>query len=101
MNVKAKEGQVIISGRVGTIDPKTDTLTSLSIANRVNKDETEWIHVALTDGEKQKLATLANTYLEVGQYVTILANEVEKGEYKNLYAVFVELGPKSQKSQSA
>lgn len=98
MNIYTKDGQRVIAGRVGSIERKTDTLVVVSIANRKNKEETEWVKVAFTDpqGEGQKLADLAERYLEVGQYVTVLANERKNGEYKNLFAAFVEMGPKSR-----
>ena len=97
MNIYTKDGQRVIAGRVGSIERKTDTLVVVSIANRKNKEETEWVKVAFTDpqGEGQKLADLAERYLEVGQYVTVLANEREHDEYKTLLPLSLTRDPSS------
>lgn len=95
-----KENQVVVAGYVGTVDKKTDTLVVVSIANRKGKDDTEWVNVTFTnpkDGEGAKLADLADNYIEKGQFIAVIANEVTKGEYKNLYVSSVELGPKNNK----
>lgn len=98
MKFIAKEGQVIIAGRVGLIERKTDSLTAIRIAHRKNKEETEWLSVALCnpqgDRTGQKLADLAEKYVTKGAYVTVIANAVEGEKYTNYYAVSIELGPK-------
>ena len=95
-----KEGQVIVAGRVGRIDKKNESLVAVSIANRINREETSWENVAFfnpKDEERFQMAAFAEKYIRVGQYLTVLCNEVINGEYKNLYASSVELGPRSQK----
>lgn len=98
----AREGDVVIAGYVGGVNEKTENLVSVSIANRLSKDETEFVHVAFTnprEGVKApNLADLARNYVEKGQYITVLAREVENGDYKNYYANSVELGPRSRKN---
>lgn len=89
MKIIAKEGQVVISGRIGTINPKTDTLTDVSIF--AFKDDS--VRVAM-DPSKHKIVE----YLEVGQYVTVVAYAKQNGEYTNYYANFIEAGPKSRKN---
>jgi len=104
MKWMVKEGQVVVAGRVGRVDKKNESLVSVSIANRTNKEETAWEYVAFTNprsGEGFKLADLAGKYIEIGQYITAVCNEIEKDGYKNLYAVSVELGPKSKKTKEA
>lgn len=99
MKIEAREGQVVLAGRVGNVDVKSDTMVVVSISHRKSKDETEWTNVAFTNPQEgqngAKLADLANNYVEVGQYLTVVANKRVNGEYENYYAVFVELGPKS------
>jgi len=96
----AKEGQVVVAGRVGRIDKKNDSIVAVSIANRINREETSWENVAFfnpKDDEKFRMGDFAEKYIRVGQYLTVLCNEVINGDYKNLYASSVELGPKSQR----
>jgi len=103
MKKLAKEGQVVIAGRVGRIERKNENLVAISIANRINRDETSWENVAFCnpkDDEKFQLADFADKYIRVGQYLTVLCCEVMNGSFRNLYANSVELGPKSPK-QSA
>ena len=98
MKITAHEGQVVLAGRVGTVEAKSDTMVIVSLSHRKNKDETEWTNIAFTNptnGSGTKLADLANNYIEKGQFLTVVANMKENGEYKNYYAAFVELGPKS------
>lgn len=94
-----KENQVVIAGYVGNVERKSETLVSVSIANRINANETEWVHVAFTNstGEYQTpaFADLA-TKISVGQYITVVANEREYGEYKNYYCVAFEYGPRKK-----
>ena len=93
-----KEGQVVVAGRVGGLEKKNESLVAVSIANRLNKEETSWEHVAFCnpkDTERFQMAEFAEKYIRVGQYLTVVCNEVINGEYKNLYANAVELGPKS------
>lgn len=100
MKIVAKEGQVVLSGYVGTVDKKTDSLVAVSIANRKGKEETEWTNVAFTNpqGTGQKLADLAEKYIEVGQHITVLCNKRQNGDYENFYVVACELGPKKKAS---
>ncbi len=96
----AKEGQVVLAGRVGRVDKKSEALVSVSIANRINREETSWENVAFhnpKDDDRFQMADFAERYIRVGQYLTVLCNEVVNGDYRNLYATSVELGPKSQK----
>jgi len=96
----AKEGQVIIAGRIGSINKKTDSLVTVSVANRKGKDDPEWVTVTFTNSKKEgpKLADLVLNYAQKGQYIIAVCNEVKNGEYTNLYAVAVELGPRSTKA---
>lgn len=98
MKYIAKEGQVVVAGYVGNVDKKTDSLVVVSVANRINKEETEWVYLTFTNPREgqdgPKFADLANSYIEKGSYITVVANAVEKGEYTNYYVNRVELGPK-------
>lgn len=99
MRRTVKEGQVVIAGRIGNMEKRTDSLVSISIANRVSKEETQWERVALVNPKSGKGARLADlaAYLVVGQYVTVICNEVSNEEKKNLYVQAIELGPKPRK----
>ena len=100
MKKLVKEGQVVVAGRVGSVDKKNESLVAVSIANRINKEETSWEKVAFfnpKDDTRFQMADFAEKYIRVGQYLTVLCNEVINGDYRNLYASSVELGPKSQK----
>ncbi len=102
MKWKVKEGQIVIAGRIGMIEKKSDSFFIVSIANRFNKDDTKWEHVAFAspkNGDGYKYAELAEKYMVIGQYITVVCNERENGEYKNLYATAVELGPKPSKNK--
>lgn len=97
MKKTVKEGQIVIAGRVGSIEKKTDTLATVNVANRKGKDETEWITLSFANpknGEGQKFADLALNFIDKGQYITAVCNEVKSGNYTNYYVVAVELGPK-------
>jgi hypothetical protein len=100
MKFTAREDQVVLAGRVGSVEVKTDSLVIVSVSHRKNRDETEWTNVAFTNPKSgqngAKLADLAQNYITKGQYVTVVANKVENGQYENYYAVAVDLGPKSQ-----
>jgi len=105
MKFTANKGQIIFAGRAGLIERKTPSMTVVRLATR-KKDETEWFGIAFCnpkeDGKGQKLADLAENYIKKGSYITVVANEVKKGERTNYYAVAVELGPSpyTQNSQS-
>lgn len=102
MKWTAKEGQVAIAGYVGNVEKRTDGLTSVSIANRKGKEEVEWLNVAFTNpkeaGPGPRLADLANNYVRKGQFIAVVANEVQNGQYTNYYAVAVELGPNNKQA---
>jgi len=102
MKFTTREGQVVLAGRVGLIDKKTDSMTIVRLAHKKNKEETEWLSIAFCNpqqGQKgQALAALADQYVTKGAYITVVANAVQKDEkYTNYYAVSVELGPRSMK----
>lgn len=87
-----------MAGRVGSVEAKSDIMVVISLSHRKNRDETEWTSIAFTNptnGTGQKLADLANNYIEMGQYLTVIANMKENGGYQNYYAAFVDLGLKS------
>ena len=98
MKFIAKEGQVVVAGYVGAVDQKTDSLVSVSVANRVNKEETEWVYLTFTNPREgqdgQRLADLAVNYIQKGSFITAVANEVPRGDFTNYYVVRVELGPR-------
>ena len=100
MKYVAKEGQIVVAGYVGNVDKKTDSLVVVSVANRLNKEETEWVNLTFTNPREgqdgQKLADLADKYIQKGSYITAVANPVERGEYTNNYVVRVELGPRKE-----
>lgn len=101
MKRTVKEGQIVVAGRVGSIEKRTDSLVAVNVANRKNKNDTEWVTIKFTnpkEGEGQKLADLALNYIEKGQFIVAICNEVKSDQYNNLYVVAVELGPKSNKA---
>lgn len=98
-----KENQVVLAGRVGNIENKKEGLTIVSLSNRLKGNDTEWTNIAFTNprGKKEgnKLADLANMYIEKGQYIVVIANKVQKGNYENYYAQAIDFGSKSKKEQ--
>lgn len=98
MKYVAKEGQVVVAGYVGKVEKRTDSLVSVSVANRINKDQREWINITFTnpreDQDGPKLADVAANYIQKGMYITAVCSEVKKDDYTNYYVVRVELGPR-------
>lgn len=100
MFIKPKENQAVLAGYVGIVEEKTPGLVVVNIAaDKLRNPDKPFKSVAFTapmEGAKgQNLAELARNHIKKGMYVTVVADVVQKGEYENLYARFVEFGPKT------
>lgn len=92
IQIKDTNNLTVICGRVGYVDQKFETLTSVSIANRISKGEdgaTEWCHITFSnpkDGmQGQNWATFAKENIKKGMFLMVLCYQKQNGEYTNYY----------------
>lgn len=95
MQVYVKEGQKVVAGRIGS-QKEVAGGSILLVTVKVGRSPEDWVTVRLTDrkdGSKGNKSYFQQ-YGAVGQYAVFVCNEVPHGEYVNLWAVQMELGPK-------
>lgn len=93
ISLKDTNNLVVICGIAGYIDPKFPTLTSVSLANRLQKDgaqATEWCYITFSNPkegkEGRKMADFARENIKKGSFVMALCYQKQNGEYTNYYA---------------
>lgn len=101
MHCVAKEGQIVLAGRVAK-DPQvkgsdgsfTVVTLAVDLGKRDGERQTEFVDITFT----KKAAELAKKYLVKGQYLVVVVNEVvrEIGDRKftNYYVQNFAFGPK-------
>ena len=92
VQIRDANNLTVICGRVGYVDPKLESLTSVSIANKIAKEgdgATEWCHITFSNPREgmygQNWATFAKNNIKKGMFLMTLCYQKQNGEYTNYY----------------
>lgn len=98
MNTTVREGQKVVAGRIGSIrEIAGGRMTQVTV--KVGRNPEDWVSVRLTDRRDGSPGhrTRFKRFGEVGRYVVFVCNEVVHEDRDNvLWAVYMELGPRTQ-----
>lgn len=84
--------KIVLVGRVSKVDRKNEKLVVVGMNVSTKKDDPAWENVAVFNGNKFAAADNIEKNVQKGDFIAVIAEEKENGEYKNLTAYSVLYG---------